>query len=155
MKKRIMIIGCGNLLLRDEGFGIHVVKELTEMKLPKNVEVCDAGTVGWAILDVLHDADKVVVIDSMKLGLKPGTIKKFDLRNLPEHSIFLSWPHEWDLLSVLKLGGKISALPELTVIGVEAREVDKYEIGLSNELEAAKEKVIKMILDEIEQSTKN
>lgn len=155
MKKRIMIIGCGNLLLRDDGFGIHVVKELTEMKLPKNVEVCDAGTVGWAILDMLHGADKAVVIDSMKLGLKPGTIKKFDLRDLPKHSIFLSWPHEWDLLSVLKLGGKISALPELTVIGVEAKEIDRYEIGLSDELEAAKEKVIKMILDEIEQSTKN
>ena len=154
--KRVMIIGCGNLLLRDEGFGIHVVKELMEMELPKNVEVCDAGTVGWAILDVPHGFDKVVVIDSMKLGLKPGTIKKFDLRNLPKLSIFLSWPHEWDLLSILELGSEISALPvELTIIGVEAKEIDRYEIGLSDELEAAKEKVIKMILDETEQSTKN
>jgi hydrogenase maturation protease len=146
MGKRV-VVGCGNSLLKDEGFGIHVARELQRMELPKNVEVHDAGTGGLAILDLLEGAESAIIVDAMKLGLKPGTIKVFSLKNMPPPSAFSFSTHELDLVTTLRVGEELQRLPEkVEVIGVEAKEIKEFGTDLSKELENSKNKVIDLIL---------
>ena len=70
----ITIMGVGNLLLTDEGFGIHVVKLLEEhYEFPQNVSVIDGGVLGLNLLGVISEADQLIVIDAVKNGEAPGS----------------------------------------------------------------------------------
>lgn len=145
---KIVVLGCGNLLLKDEGFGVHVACELQKMKLPENVKVHDGGTGGLAILDVLRGADRAIIVDAMKLGLEPGTIKIFGMKDLPAPSAFPSSAHELDLVAALRVGEELQSLPdEVTVIGAEVKKADEFGAELSVELQRSKDEVIEMILD--------
>ncbi|KUO39730.1 MAG: hypothetical protein AVW06_03355 [Hadesarchaea archaeon DG-33-1] len=145
---KIVVMGCGNLLLKDEGFGVHVARELQKMKLPENVKVLDCGTGGLAILDMLREADRTIIVDAMKLGLKPGTVKIFDMKDLPAPSAFPSSAHELDLVAALRVGEELQSLPdEVTVIGAEVKKADEFGADLSEELRKSKDEVIKTILN--------
>lgn len=144
---KIVVLGCGNLLLKDEGFGVHIVRELQNMKLPENVKVLDGGTGGLAILDMLRGADRAIIVDAMKLGLEPGTIKIFSMKDLPAPSAFPPSAHELDLVAALRVGEELQTLPdEVTVIGVEVKKADEFGAELSGELRKSKDEVIEMIL---------
>ncbi len=76
-KKNILILGIGNILLKDEGIGVHVVNKLKEMQLPPDVEVMDGGTLGIDLLYYIEGRKKVVVIDTVTAGEPPGTMYRF------------------------------------------------------------------------------
>ncbi len=72
----ILVLGVGNILLGDEGIGVHVVRELEKEKLSGNVELMDAGTALFSVVHLLKKRKKVIVIDAAKGGEEPGTINK-------------------------------------------------------------------------------
>lgn len=74
---KIKIIGIGNLLLMDEGIGIHAVNELLKHKLPENIEIFDGGTGGFKLLELMYEAGRVIFIDAVDNGKKPGAIISF------------------------------------------------------------------------------
>ena len=73
-QKRILILGIGNLLLKDEGIGIHVVNRLKDMALPPYVEVIDGGTLSTYFIEIIGGREKIIVIDAIKADGLPGTI---------------------------------------------------------------------------------
>jgi hydrogenase maturation protease len=73
---RILILGLGNVLLRDEGVGVHVAELLQKEAPHRGVEVIDGGTAGLDILLSQQPPYKLVIIDAVKAGKKPGTIYK-------------------------------------------------------------------------------
>ena len=77
---RVLVLGLGNVLLKDEGVGVHVAGQLQKQVLPCNVEVIDGGTAGLDVLLSQQGLDKLVVIDAMRAGKKPGTIYKTRLK---------------------------------------------------------------------------
>ncbi len=112
-----LILGMGNLLLCDEGVGVHVARALAQRSLPPNVSVVDAGT---ALLDVLPDiekADRILLIDAMEGGDAPGSVYRvaFDQCLHPD---MLASLHGFDLSRVLYMAGSDRA-PEVTVFGIE------------------------------------
>ncbi|MEJ5172006.1 MAG: hydrogenase maturation protease, partial [Fimbriimonadales bacterium] len=65
-EERILVLGVGNVLMRDEGVGPRIVEALTAgYSLPDNVRVVDAGTLGFAIVHLLRDVDYVLVADAV------------------------------------------------------------------------------------------
>ncbi|KPK22748.1 MAG: hypothetical protein AMK69_19195, partial [Nitrospira bacterium SG8_3] len=66
--KHIVILGVGNLLLSDEGVGVHVARKLMEMDLPAGVEVIEGGTDGFRLMNVVTEADRLIVVDAVKGG---------------------------------------------------------------------------------------
>ena len=105
---RIVIIGVGNLLLKDEGLGIHVVRELREKALPPGVEVIDGGVAGIGLLDLFQGARKLVLIDAADMNLAPGTVVRFTPEDIRSRAgtpssrptrwaywRFWSWPGPW------------------------------------------------------------
>jgi hydrogenase maturation protease len=146
--KRTVIIGVGNLLLGDEGLGVHVVEELNEMNLPPNVEVFDGGTGGVSILNLMEGADKVIIVDAV-LGVgEPGQIYVVGIDKLLKGVVKFFSLHELDLLSALKIGKEMGKLPpELVLVGVEPKNYEKYSMDLSPEVKAAVPKVIEVIME--------
>lgn len=70
--KRILVVGIGNLLLGDEGVGVHVVSRLKESALPPGVEAVDVGTNSYDLIDCLYESERLIVIDAMQGGGEPG-----------------------------------------------------------------------------------
>lgn len=78
---RTLLIGVGNVLLSDEGVGVHVARALDRMqrggRIPAAVAVRDGGTIGLALLGELADCEALIVIDAMELGASPGMVRAF------------------------------------------------------------------------------
>lgn len=152
-KKEYAIIGIGNILVGDDGFGVWVVKELEKMDLPDNIEVLEVGTGAFEAIEAMRGARKAIVVDAILTGrYEPGTIFRLTLEDLEDSKLFLRMVsfHDLDLLTALKMVRDIyDDLPEdVVVIGAEAKSLET-RIGLSEELEKAKWKVIEAILKEV------
>lgn len=149
-KKPILILGVGNILLKDEGVGVHVVKRLQEMNLPPDVEVLDGGTAGFALLDQIEGRKKVIVVDTVKGGHPPGTLYRMTARDLEEQAKSRLSVHDIGLTDLLILADlfKIEK-PEMVVIGVEPRDMESAGLELSPEVEQKIPKVVQCVLKEI------
>jgi len=66
----------GNLIYRDEGIGVHIIQEMGKMELPSHIELLDIGTSTMDLISYLKEVKKLIIIDAMRAGGKPGTIYK-------------------------------------------------------------------------------
>ena len=74
--QKTLVLGLGNVLMADEGVGVHVVRALDGRPLPPGVECLDGGTGGFVLLEPLQNADHVILIDATADGNPPGTITR-------------------------------------------------------------------------------
>ncbi|GAH50651.1 unnamed protein product, partial [marine sediment metagenome] len=82
MSKKIVILGLGNILLKDEGVGVHIAREVAGKDLPENVEIIDGGTASLDVLMSMKDVDKLIIIDALKGGEEPGSIYRLSREDL-------------------------------------------------------------------------
>ena len=132
-RPRVLVAGLGNLLLADDGVGVHAVRAL-QHRVPRGVHAVEVGT---AVLDALHLlewADRVLVIDAMEAGGGPGTIYRVGVEDVADGTIKTSL-HEVDLLAALRFltNGR---RPEITVLGVEPETI-AAGLDLSPRVQAA------------------
>lgn len=121
---KILIVGIGNLLYRDDGIGAWVIQEMKKMELPDHIELLDMGTSTMDLIYHLEGMRKLVVIDAMKAGGRPGTIyrsKPEDLLPKEEQPVSL---HDIGLLETLDMAKKKGMEIETVVIGVEPEILD-------------------------------
>jgi hydrogenase maturation protease len=146
---KILIVGIGNLLCRDEGVGVHVIQEMKKLQLPPSLDLLDMGTSTMDLLSYLDGGKKLIVIDAMKAGGNPGTIYKCkpeDLLPKDEGPISL---HEIGLLETLNMAKKMKFEVETVVIGVEPK-VFEWGMELSEEVRSRIPAIIETIMKEIE-----
>ncbi|MBI5253450.1 MAG: hydrogenase maturation protease [Euryarchaeota archaeon] len=145
--KKVAIIGVGNSIMRDDGVGIHTVQELQKIKLPGNVEVQDADTNAFAVLECMDGKDKAIIIDAYRGGREPGTIYKFKFT--PDSSNIKLSLHDIDFTDALKSGRHAYRLPpDIVIIGVEP-EVIEFGLELSPRVQKAIPNVIEEVLKEV------
>ena len=167
---RILILGVGNILLKDEGVGVHVARKLQELALPCNVEVVDGGTASLDTLLLARDIEKLVVVDAFRAGKKPGTIYRIRLkareicrascdaiRNTKYEIRATRYAlrntkmslHQVGLLDALAVAERINCAPKkVVVIGIEPGEVCPG-LELTGPVKRSVPKVIKEVLKEI------
>lgn len=147
--RKIIILGIGNLLLSDEGIGVHVANELSKMDLPPEVSVVEGGTDGFRLLNIITEADRLIVIDAVRGGEEPGSIYRFDIneiRNVPTG--FKTSVHQVGILEVINLSELIGKTPHATVIGVEPKSLE-MSMELSPEVKAKVPRVIELVMNEL------
>jgi len=145
----ILILGIGNLLLKDEGVGVHVVERLKEMLLPDNVEVLDGGTAGLDLVDFIEGRKKLIVIDAVHAGEKPGTFYRLTEENLDIKPKAITSFHEIDFLDALHMSGVMNSKPEeIVVIGIEPKDMSGG-LELSPEIEERIPEIIKLVMEEL------
>ncbi len=151
-KKPILVLGVGNLVLKDEGVGVHVAQRMQEMDLPSHVEVLDGGTMGFDLLDDIEGRKKVVIVDTVKGGQPPGTVYRMtidDIDEMPKSRVSL---HDIDMTDVFKLADLFEIeKPEIVIIGVEPKDMESTSMELSPEVEARIPKEIEVVMREIEE----
>jgi hydrogenase maturation protease len=143
---KTLVLGMGNLLLCDEGVGVHVARALAQRELPPEVSVVEAGT---AFLDVLPDiekADRILLIDAMEGGAAPGSVYRVPFDQC-RHPDMLASLHGFDLSRVLYMAGNDSA-PEVTVFGIEPARIE-WGTDLSPVIQRVLPAVEKAILNEL------
>jgi len=140
------VLGIGNVLLKDEGIGCHVVHALEGVPLP-DVKIIDGGTCP-DVVQLLEDADKLVIVDAVKGGGMPGQIYRFHLEDITlEQKPFLSL-HDVGLVDSLMFMQLWRNIGEAVIIGVEPREIN-WGLELSPELQEKMPQIIDTILAEL------
>lgn len=137
----VLVLGVGNLLLRDESVGVHVVNQLEkEFTFPTGVDVIDGGTAGMELLEFIASREHIVIIDAVLTGDKPGTV--VNLRDDEVPALFHNKvsPHQLgisDLLGALKLTGEspgniflVGIVPETVEPGLEMSQTVEAQIGV-------------------------
>jgi hydrogenase maturation protease len=148
---QITIMGVGNLLLTDEGFGIHVVKLLEERyEFPQNVSVIDGGVLGLNLLGVISEADHLIVIDAVKNGKAPGTLYRIDGKSIPERIRAKNSLHQVDFLETLTLCQALDKTPETVILGVEPKDIETLGIDLTQTTLKKVDETIEMVLAELD-----
>jgi hydrogenase maturation protease len=146
----ILILGVGNTLLRDEGVGVRVVQTMAQQGSIAGVEFYDGGTAGLDLLDVLAGRRKVIVVDAIASGSKPGTVLRFGPEELP---VWLGpSQHDLGLLETLAIAKQLGSAPqEVVVFGITPKEVD-FGMDLSPEIAKLVPEIIGQIRAELERT---
>ncbi|MGL1930721.1 MAG: HyaD/HybD family hydrogenase maturation endopeptidase [Desulfotalea sp.] len=151
--KKIGIAGIGNYILRDEGFGVHVVKYLQDNYIfPDNVDLQDVGTAGIYMAPFLEACDPIFVIDVVDIEGEPGSFHYFELKDVKAGNIHMRMsPHQIGLLEILEVCKLRDQAPEhvefYTVIPKELTE----SIELSDEVAERMVDVSEMILKRLDE----
>jgi hydrogenase maturation protease len=146
--EQIAIVGIGNLLLKDEGIGIHIAHALQKMTLPSGVEAIDGGT-SPELMPYITGAARLVVIDAMETGDEPGSVYRLRLDELNIEAARIASTHEINLIAELKLMRLMGkAMPETTIIGIQPAEIS-WGTELSPQLEVKIPEIVRLVLREI------
>jgi hydrogenase maturation protease len=147
---RLLVVGLGNILLQDEGAGVHLVKGLAErFELPSEVEVLDGGTSGMELIHTIANRDALIVCDAVRSDRPPGTVMRIKGEELPAFYPARLSPHQLglsDMLATLTLLGQVP--PTVTLIGIVPRDL---ELGteLSPPIGASLEDALALLVAEI------
>ena len=113
-KKKIGILGIGNLIVGDEGFGVHAVRYLEEnYEFPDSVLIRDGGTAGIYMSPFLEECDPVLVIDVVDIDAEPGSMHYYSNDDVKAGKISTRMsPHQLGLLEILEICKLRDAAPE-------------------------------------------
>ena len=116
-QRAAVVIGAGNVVLSDDGAGVHAVRRLrTRWSLPDEVEVVEGGTAGLLLLPHLADAARAILVDAIDAGDPPGAIRRLDGRAVALPFAARMTPHDTGLADLLGAAALAGALPEELVI---------------------------------------
>lgn len=145
---RTLVLGIGNPLMSDEGFGIEAVARLRDrFVFPSDVELVDGGTLGLALLPTLEDADRIVILDAVDLGEAPaGTLARLGWDDVPRTLLLKVSPHQESVAESLALLELRRGRPEaLEVVGAQPGSLD-WGTGLTPAVESALETALDAVL---------
>lgn len=151
---KILILGVGNILLTDEGAGIHALYALEKEKWPEHVDLLDGGTGGIHLTGDLQAYDAIVMIDATLDGAPPGTVRTLRPRRATDFPPLLS-AHEiglQDMISVMILTGD---LPEIRLVTISVKEIRTVRIGLSPEIRACLPRVVGLVRELVGELSEN
>ena len=136
--KRLLVLGVGNLLLTDDGAGIHAVTELAgeEEWDQEKVDFLDGATFTQDIFYVFQKYERVLVLDTVKGGREPGTVYRFTEENLRDNYEQRLSLHDIDLLDSLKMAELLGNKPEIMVLGIEPLTISEWSMELSEPVKA-------------------
>lgn len=147
---RVVVLGLGNILLRDEGVGVRVIEALAgRYVLPAGVEVVDGGTAGMDLLDTLAGCDHLLICDAVRTGAPPASVVKLAAAEVPALFLTRFSPHQLGLADVLATLVLTEEAPgAVTLVGVVPADLE-LGIALSPEVAAAVDRAVECLADEL------
>jgi hydrogenase maturation protease len=147
--RNVLILGVGNLLLSDDGFGVHVINELRNIPLPPGVTLIEAGIVSHQLIPELHQADLLIFVDAVEAGDTPGSIFRFRPEDMQFMSQLKTSLHEMSLMDVLLMTELTGKRPETVIIAVQPKDVKTCSLELNDEIRGVIPRVIELIFEEL------
>jgi hydrogenase maturation protease len=151
-RAKILILGIGNILLRDEGVGVRVIEYLQQREIPNDVELLDGGTAGADLLEHICGREKVIVIDAMQADYPPATIVRLTPKDLVPADVPQLSMHSLDLPQTLVMADLLGCPAKEVVIF--AIQPEKVECGmeLTPAIQAVVPQAAQLVLEEIKKN---
>jgi hydrogenase maturation protease len=127
-----VVLGLGNPLMADDGFGLAVLARLADdWELPPEVRLVDGGTWGLTLLPDIESAESVLLLDAIDMRAEPGTLARVERDDLPTAYAQRTSPHQIDLSDLLAVATLRGSLPpRIVAIGAQPERI-ALEAGLS------------------------
>jgi hydrogenase maturation protease len=145
----VVVLGIGNILMRDDGVGVHALDALRRAPLPRDVDVVDGGTAGADLVEAIIGRRKVIVIDAFEGGGAPGEIYRLELSDLEGAKPSALSIHEVDFLDALSMARNLGSPPEeVVVFGVEPGEIC-LGLEMTRAVKDAIPRMVALVLEEL------
>lgn len=133
----VLVLGIGNVLLRDEGVGVHAVRRMEPETWPPNVKLLDGGTGGFHLLSLFQEYERIVLIDATMDGQPPGTVRLIRPRFASDYPRTLS-AHDIGLKDLVESAALLGLEPEVVLVVVSVKTLPEgLHAELSPEVAAA------------------
>lgn len=147
--QRVVILGVGNVLMSDEGFGVHMIEHLqAHYSFEPEIDLIDGGTCGMELMRFVGDASHLLIVDAIAGSEPPTTIYSFTFDETTNHLAQSVSAHEVgvkDLLFISSLDGESKPIEEVRIVGLQPVSVDPG-IGLTPASEAVFERGVAEVL---------
>ena len=153
MSRTIVVLGIGNLLWADEGFGVRCVEALQQRyAFAPHVELVDGGTQGLYLIPHVHAAERLLILDAVDYGLPPGTLKLVEDDEVPR---FLGAKkmslHQTGFQEVLALAQLTGRYPrQVLLVGCQPEELDDYGGSLRPVVRAALDRAVALAVERLD-----
>ncbi|GAB4242543.1 MAG: HyaD/HybD family hydrogenase maturation endopeptidase [Thermoleophilia bacterium] len=147
---RAVVLGIGNLLLTDEGFGPAFVAYLQEnWELPAGVRAVDGGTGGLQLLSDFQQAELLIIVDIVRAGGDPGDVYRFTPDEVPLHASLRQSAHQVSAVEAWHMARLLGEAPDAVIVGVEPADYQTPHVGLSQALSARLPVVAEVVIEEL------
>lgn len=140
----VLVLGVGNLLMGDEGVGVHAVRRLEQEGLPPGVNLVDGGTGGFHLLSYLSDYETVVMIDATMDGRPAGTVSVIRPRYASDFPRTLS-AHDIGLRDLVESAALLRSLPAIHLVTISIDAMQPMQMSLSPAIEASLPRVVETV----------
>jgi len=147
-KNKTLVLGLGNVIMGDEGVGVHVVRALEGLELPANVECLDGGTGGFVLLEPLQQADHIILIDATDDGNPQGTVTRTTPRFSRDYPPTLT-AHDIGVKDLLDAFYMHSGEREVVLYAISIDPRQPISMDLSEACLAARDEAVKRIAAEL------
>jgi hydrogenase maturation protease len=155
-EKRILVLGVGNILLRDEGVGVRVVERLqAAYSFSPNVTLMDGGTLGIKLMEAISSSEFLIVVDAVLNGQPPGTFYRLTGEEVRKSVAFKYSLHQTDLLETLACCELVGNRPETVVLGIEPEDFSPWSDELTPTIQGRVAELSERVLLEIDQAGGN
>ena len=147
----ILVLGLGNTIMSDDGFGVKVVTTLSSRyRFPDKVKLLDGGTLGLDLLPHLEGVDRLLIVDALEMQAEPGQVFRLEDEEVPRafaHKLSVHQMGIQDLLAVAELQGHLPG--KLVVWGVQPQNI-QMGTELSESVAAALPEVLAGVIGELQ-----
>ena len=144
----ILVLGIGNVLMGDEGVGVHVVRRIELEPQPKNVCCLDGGTGSFLLLEVMQGAARVVLIDATVDGNPPGTLRRLTPRFSSDYPATLT-AHDIGLKDLLDAAYLLGGPLDVTLFTISIAAPQNLGMELSSTIAARIDEIAEIIREEL------
>ena len=147
-EEKTLIMGLGNVLLQDEGIGVHVLKEMEKLDWPENIELLDGGTGGLVLLSLFQEYRTMIIIDATLNNEPEGSISVIKPRFARDFPKSLS-THDLGLKDMIESAILLGKVPDITLITVSINPEQKMNMELSPTLKKQIPEIIETVKKEV------
>jgi len=149
-KNLVSILGIGNVLLTDEGFGVHFVRWFSSRyRATDEIKIIDGGTLGYALLDIISSCRNLIVIDVLKVDDTPGSLYRFNKKEMEIHLPPPTSAHEVTFSDVLFKVELMGESPEVVFLCIVPQEYGNMDMEMTPLMRKKFPDMGKLLLDEL------
>jgi hydrogenase maturation protease len=148
--KKTLILGLGNVLLQDEGLGVHALREMQKIQWPRNIELLDGGTGGFVLLSLFNEYEQFIIIDATLSNEPPGTIKVIEPKFAKDFPRSLS-THDLGLKDLIESAQLLGKMPKIYLIIVNINPEQEMNIELTKDTKNTIPKIIEVVQRVVQQ----
>ncbi len=150
IEKKVMVLGVGNILLRDEGVGVRVIERLqASYEFPPEVELMDGGTAGLDLMPFMEGYKHVIIVDTLKTSEPPGSIFRFTPEDIDIKVPYKTSLHQIGMVEVFAIAEALGKKIEAVIIGIQPEDMSDWGLELTPTIEAKIPELMELVLKEL------